>query len=248
MIRPIKANLSVNVLTEEEINIARQSLKVDGYSKLSNLFSNELFQQVKDEVVKLKDLAFSKKFKMPKYNTARFLSTIGAKLIAKNTELIPFLYYDSNLKDILEEITEEPLFHVNHEEESFVVNYLMGIGQTHGWHLDDPKYAFVTVFDMPHVDFGGHVEIIKDWKAICSELNIGPQETLKGVEFAEKNKLIKKVQLKPGESYILNAADCLHRVAPMEANSIRSALNLAFHPSTYVSFDGTADILYGRRS
>ena len=113
------------------------------------------------------------------------------------------------------------------ELENMVVTRLEKAGDTHGFHLDVPQIAFVICLEAPKSGGGGEVEYMG-----CSIRGYRAK-----LDFA----------LEPGDAYILNAADALHRVKPLHADAgPRTILNFTYvRPGTVKTANGSANLLFG---
>jgi hypothetical protein len=100
---------------------------------------------------------------MPGYETPRRMSVCGGQVIVSHSPYLAMLYFHRQLRFLVQRIVGVPMHSVPHVDEFMVVNRLKGVGQTHGWHLDDPKFALVIVVDTPPRDSGGFVEVIPNW-------------------------------------------------------------------------------------
>ena len=227
-----------------------EKFQVSGFVLLKNLFRKEVFECLADDCDNIFEYCHHKNFTMPGYQTPRKMSIAGGKMIAKKSDFIPYLYIHYEICSFLSKVVGSDIFTIKHQEECFVANYLKAKGETHGWHLDDPKYALIVVIESPGNNNGGCVEIIKNWKRLCRKLKIDPHGDInKGVEYAKKKNLIDTHALNTGDCYLLDAGENLHRVTPItKKNAQRKVLNLAYNHKSDITFGKTADILYAHET
>lgn len=217
-----------------------------GYVTMPQFFMPEFFDLVVEESIRLSKIRNEKEFTMPGYETPRLLSVIGGKQILNNSFVFSALYINAEVKSVLSSIVSRSLFNVDHEEEFMVINFLEKKGGTHGWHLDDPQYALVVILQAPAQSEGGYLEVVPNWKAFCASINKDPLfDTNEAVRIAYENDKVKRIYHNAGDCYILNAGDCLHRVAPITGETHRIILNMAFDHRQEIEYGETANLLYG---
>ena len=120
----------------------------------------DAWTQVIDEVVGLRQFAHRKQFRNASTgNTLRAMATIGRAEIARHSSLIPTLYQDPALRDILEEVVGAKMYPVSVPGEEFVINWLQQLGDTQGAHKDTYSYAVVLVVEAPSIGCGGVLEV-----------------------------------------------------------------------------------------
>lgn len=219
-----------------------------GYVNLPNFFTDDYFEILQRESVRLSKIKVERDFVMPGYNTPRLISVIGGKQILKNSFIFSALYLSAEMKSVLSSIISKQIFNVNHDEEFMVVNYLEKASGTHGWHLDDPQYALVVILRAPAASEGGYLEVVNNWEDFCGKEGFGPvADTNEAIEVCYKQNLVERIFHNTGDCYLLNAGKCLHRVAPISGVTHRVILNMAFDSREQVEYGATADILYGNK-
>lgn len=217
------------------------------FVRLPGLLRDEAYSLLFDEVMRLKELSRARDFTMAGYNTPRVLSVIGGQQILANSAILSMLYQHYDIRATLKQIVGAELYPCLHPNEFMVINYLTGLRSTHGWHLDDPAYALILVFEAPDSRQGGSVELIQDWREFC-RLNSedADSDVEVGVAKARSQGLVRTEHLGPGESYILRADKCLHRVTEIVGTGGgRSAMNLGFECTPNPAYGPTASALYG---
>ncbi|ODS22544.1 hypothetical protein AB835_13590 [Candidatus Endobugula sertula] len=228
------------------IDDLQEKYRCSGFVKLPKFFTRSVLSLLLDEVYRLYSYRDKKNFIMPGYQSPRIMSVIGGQKIIRNSFIFPAVYVDKELKEILSKITNTPIFNIAHEEELMVINCLEKESSTHGWHLDDPKYALVIILEAPLMSNGGYLEVIPDWVNYCRSQCLHPvNDSNAAVSKAREDNLIAKIHHEAGSCYLLNASECLHRVAPVVGEVRRIAVNFTFHDSQKIKYGKTADLLYG---
>jgi hypothetical protein len=231
----------------KKLNYLQSFFSKKGYVELPNFFRKEVFDIIKKEVMNLQKHLIEHDFIMPQYETPRKLSTIGGTTIRRNSLILELLYSNNFILDFIKTIVGEEVFFCQHPEEWMVINILNKQHSTHGWHLDDPEYALVTIIEMRGV--GGNVEIIDidNLKRIVDTFDI--ENITKNAssisEVAKLHKLIYSKQYVSGQTYLIRAGKCLHRVSELVTqNGLRIALNMAFENTPQPSYGNSAHLLY----
>lgn len=235
-----------NYKDEKHLDDLRSKFHSDGYVRLPGLLKNKLSSIYLDEALRLNKYCDACDFMMPQYNTPRILSVIGGQKILSRSSMFSMLYLDFSIQELVSLVVGKHVYHIHHKEEFMVINYLEKKGGTHGWHLDDPRYALVLILKAPDVNDGGWLEVIPNWDKYCRSLKFDPEEDVTpAIKYAVENDKVKKIRHCTGDVYLLNAGDCMHRVAPITGEVSRIVLNMAFDDRETVSYGCTADSLYG---
>jgi hypothetical protein len=185
-------------------------------------------------------------FQMPGYETPRKLTAIGGRTITARSPLITSLYSSIEIRNLVAGIVGQAVFECRHCDEFLVLNHLGARDDTHGWHLDDPTWALVIVFEAPGPYEGGRVEIVPP----VADLGEFTAEAAKAV-VAQAGALgrIVELELSAGDAYLLRADKCLHRVTPLGTpHARRTALNLAFEETStpeHAKYLHTTTLMYG---
>jgi hypothetical protein len=223
----------------------RASFRDTGYVKLPDFLTPDAFRTVSSEVTRLHSARVRKDFVMPDFNTDRKMSILSGKDVVRQSEVIASLYACQELRDWIKSLTGTDIHTVLHDDEFLVVNFLDGERDTHGWHLDDPRYALIIVVESPAAHIGGCIEYVPDWKRLAREECFEPHQNVeRGVEICKRKSKIRSDTLKSSDCYLLDAGEVLHRVSPMAAHGSRKALNLAFDDRRYRVYGETATRLY----
>lgn len=217
-----------------------------GYVKLPSFLTPITLRFLKAELERLESNASRRAFEMPGYNTPRSLSVLGGTTIKAQSPLLFGLYQHSALRSCVERIAGRTVYPCQHPEEFMVANLLHRSGDTHGWHLDDPAFAFVLFIDAPAEGQGGELEMIANWTDLCRRKGRRPDEDITDlIAWAAENNLIEHSHHAPGDAYLLRADINLHRVSPITgAGTRRCVLNLAFQANITATYSQTATLLY----
>ena len=186
-------------------------------------------------------------FTMEEYDSPRLMSVLGGYQIAANFPDVSALYYHHELRRFVESVTGGDVHDCPDAHEFMVANIQSGIGQTHGWHLDDPTYALVIVVDAPAPGTGGHVEYIPEWpRRRAAFIDGGITGIHEQVGLCVTAGHVRAYQPHCGDAYFLRAESALHRVAELgEGSGKRRILNIAFDDVPDKSYGSTAATLYG---
>ncbi|CRI67035.1 conserved hypothetical protein [Thiocapsa sp. KS1] len=221
-----------------------------GYVKLTGFFAEPVYESLMAEIEVIQRKKRKRDFQMPGYATPRIMSVVSGNEILESSVLLAALYGHYEIRKPLATIIDQDIFGVHHRDELMVVNLLEKRGDTHGWHLDDPRYAFIAVLKATPNDQGGSVEYIVHWRSLCVQHGLDAEQDVdKGVELAASLGMIRRAHHEAGDCYLLNAGECLHRVTPLTVDrSERCVLNMAFDDRASIPFGATADLLYGERA
>lgn len=195
------------------------------WSVFPDFFSTWFFDLLTQEVDRLTVSTKRRDLRMQESgNTARHMRTLGSADISKLSSLIPLLYGDRNLIELLSYVAGESLLIPPDVNERFVLNCLTEVGDVHGAHVDSYSYAFNVLIRGPSPDDGGVVYV-------CDSA-------------AENmNQPLTALLLKPGDAYFLYSKTP-HFVSALTRNdSPRILLNFA-----YRSVDDRAVASYSSQS
>lgn len=223
----------------------REAFREKGYVKLPDFLTPAAFHAVSSEVNRMHAVRVRKDFVMPDYNTDRKMSVLSGKDVVRQSDVIASLYACQELRDWTGALIGTDIHTVPHDDEFLVINFLDGERDTHGWHLDDPRYALIIVVESPAPHIGGRIEYVPQWKRLAREAGFEPRlDVERGVEICKRNGQLHSDILNAGDCYLLDAGEALHRVSPMSAEGSRKALNLAFDDRRYRIYGETATRLY----
>lgn len=224
----------------------RSRFSRDSYVRLPGLLTDRWLTVVKREVARVETSKLRKNFVMPGYNTPRIMHTVGGKTLQAISPTLAELYDNSELQELLHNISDMPIRRCSHPSEFMVVNFLQEFGATHGWHLDDPPLALVLILEAPPSEYGGLLEYIPGWRAHCDrhgklqDIDVGPL-----VDSARQMECVRTVYHAPGDAYLLKASECLHRVTLMHSSRHRrTVINMGFETVDNPRYGNTANLLY----
>lgn len=216
-----------------------------GYVKLPEFLAPAAFHALAAEVNRIHENRIRKDFVMPGFNTDRKMSVRSGRDVIRQSELIARLYACKELRHWIRALIGSDIHTVRHGDEFLVINFLDGERDTHGWHLDDPRYAFIIVLESPAPPVGGQIEYVPQWKLQAREWGFDPYIDVEGgVEICRGQGLLRSDTLIAGDCYLIDAGEVLHRVTPMSAEGKRKALNLAFDDRCYRVYGESAKRLY----
>ncbi len=220
----------------------------DGYVKLPGLLTAETLAIARREVAALEPHARARDFVMSGPGTPRVMSVLSASQLLEGSPALTMLYVHYELVRLLSRVAGTEVHRCAHPEELMVCNFLLSAGSTHGWHLDDPPYALVVMLEAPAPRAGGELEYIPDWAGLRDRLGLDPGSGVDvGVAAARAEDLVRTVEHRAGDAYLLRADRCAHRVTPLRAPGTRRvALNFAYEATaTPASYGDSATVLYG---
>lgn len=184
--------------------------KKTGFVKIPNLFKMEIFNDLKEESLKLlDDYSKRKNFIMEETNsTLRKISTVSGKVIYKESSLIAKLYETKELLYFLEKIAGKKLFLTPDIADRHAIHRLHKKGDEHGAHVDTYPYVLITCIGDPGELGGGEL------KYVPNSLDMDDLATDKSIT----EKLLK------GESYFMHASESVHCVLPLQKDTNRTVL------------------------
>ncbi|MEM1301534.1 MAG: hypothetical protein AAGH17_03045 [Pseudomonadota bacterium] len=230
----------------DNIDNYADTMKRDGYVKFPNLL-NDLAQVISQQDTAFRPNMRMKDFIMPEVNSQRTMKVLSGTELANASPIFFTLYFHHEVRDFLSKVVGSSVHSVQHRSEFMVSNMLSGQGHTHGWHLDDPQYAFVVFLDSPKSSFGGALEFVPNWRELCLEKGIDPNVDVEATmqELGDEITVFGDAHQK-GDAYLLDAGSHLHRVAPLQqGGGDRWVVNMAFDSKKHIDFGETADVLYG---
>jgi hypothetical protein len=216
----IQAHLTAS-FSSEDIRALCQRFRRHGFIKVPQVVSPKLLASVKEEALRLLDLAAERRdLKLATTDfTPRKMSVVRSEIIADNSSLLNALYKSEPLLKFLAAIAHEPLHSCPSKDEEFLISRHETKGDTHGWHWGDFSFALIWILETPPVEFGGMLQCIPhtDWdksnprihKYLCEN-----QITTYGFD--------------SGDIYFLRTDTTLHRTIPLNQDATRIMLNLTW--------------------
>ncbi|MGV9879646.1 HalD/BesD family halogenase [Streptomyces sp. NPDC003006] len=216
----------------EYTRVLHDRFAADGYLPLPALVPPEVLPVLDSEVRRLGKLAVRRDFSMECMDRSpRHMTTLGGNAIARDSELIPQLYRDEHLLDLLSRIAGLQAVPVSDPLERHVINSLHQQGDTHGAHTDDYPLALVlfteAAADPAH---GGLLE----YAPHTVNLNI------------LRTDAARLAHHRPGDGYLLRSDTTAHRVTPLRRPGLRrTVLNFAYTtPERQQAVTHSASLLY----
>jgi hypothetical protein len=224
----------------------RETFAREGYVRLPGLLRPDVLAILQGEMRYLKERAVERHFVMEEFRTPRHMSVLGGSRITVLSPTFASLYSCYDVRFLVGAVAGRAIHSCRHPEEFMVANFLVGRGDTHGWHLDDPPYALVLFLEAPDEAGGGLLEFIPGWKAWQDGADAQDLPLDRLVALARARGLVRTAHHAAGEAYLLKADECLHRVTELDAGATsRSVVNLAFESDQPITYHRTASILYG---
>lgn len=225
----------------------RQEFAANEYVKMPGLLRDDVFGLLKAELEQLEQGARKRDFVMQGYETPRVMHVLGGRQLLERSMYLPALYAHHELRRLIQGIAAGEIHACLHPDEFMVANLLLSSGSTHGWHLDDPAYALIIIFEAPSAESGGLLEFIQGWQALCAvDDPAAEQRAAPIVERARAANLVQTRHHAPGDAYLLRADRCLHRVTELKpGGGRRIALNFAYDATAHPIYGQTASLLYG---
>ncbi|QLY28337.1 hypothetical protein [Nocardia huaxiensis] len=212
----------------------RDRFAIEGYAPLPELFDAASLAGLDSELTRLELACTRRDFRMACMDgSPRHMTTLGGQAIATGSALIPRLYDDPSLRELLCAITGLELIAVPDPLERHVLNILHRPGDTHGAHIDDYPIALVVFLEAPPgPPDGGLLEYLSD----STDLR---RFAMGQTRFAYHRR---------GDAYLLRSDTTAHRVTPLRRSGIRRvALNFAYTTEEFTPVrTSSAARLYGR--
>ncbi|MFH8411320.1 hypothetical protein ACH4FX_42170 [Streptomyces sp. NPDC018019] len=212
--------------------VLRDRFAADGYLPLPALVPPEVLPVIDSEVRRLGKLAVRRDFSMECTDRSpRHMTTLGGHAIAQDSELIPQLYHDEHLLDLLGRLADVQVVPVSDPLERHVINSLHQQGDTHGAHTDDYPLALVLFIEAPaDPTHGGLLE----YAPYAIDLSV------------LQTNAARRAHHRPGDGYLLRSDTTAHRVAPLRRPGLRrTVLNFAYTtPGRQRAVTPSASLLY----
>lgn len=210
----------------------RHQFREHGYVLLRQLLTPAGLLTLQEELQRLETVATRRDFEMQCMNNSpRHMTTVGGHIIEHESELIPALYADPMLVEVLRAITELPLMSVEDALERHVANFLHRPGDTHGAHFDDFPVAMILFVEAPaDPEAGGVLEYVPNTDDLTSV----------------DTDLVRRAFHEAGDAYVLRSDTTAHRVTALSRDARRVVLNFAYAtPESCSMTTDSASLLYG---
>jgi len=148
------------------------------------------------------------------------------------------LYNSAQFQEFLCAVLEEQALYEYKDPLSSINVHYAREGQELGWHFDNSSFAITLLIQKP--ESGGSFEYIRDFrKTENNEINY------EGVEgLLQGNIAAKKLDISPGSLVLFRGRDAIHRVTPVEGDSIRILSVLAYNSKPGVSLSESARMTF----
>ncbi|MEV7525177.1 hypothetical protein [Streptomyces sp. NPDC091371] len=205
----------------------------EGYLPLPDLLTPDGLDVLRGEARALEAAAQRRDFEMGCMDDSpRHMTTLGGHVIAEKSDLIPGLYQDPRLRQLLRRISGQDITTVPDLLERHVLNILHRVGDTHGAHTDDHPYALVIFLEAPEDPADGGLAHFAPGADSLHDLDTGQART---------------AHHRAGDAYLLRSDTTAHRVTPHARPGLRrTVLNFAYTtPAAHPLSTPSAAELYG---
>lgn len=192
----------------------RARFESEQHVHLPGFLSARGLERLRREAAFLDQHAIRKDFRMACMGgSPRHMRVLGADDIQGLSGLVPALYESPRLRRFLGEVCGAPVCTPADGVDRFVLNSLVGVGDTHGAHLDDYPLALVIGLEAPPASSGGVVEFVPGAERL-EAFGAGP---------------VRRLALQAGDAYLLKADTSPHRVTALRvAGETRRVLNFMY--------------------
>lgn len=208
-----------------KIRELRRQFAKEQYAYLPQLFTPTAFSILKEELDRLEQFTVQRNYRSIGPDTPRYMSTLGGAKVFDQSPILAALYVHYEFRTLLSEIVDGPVYHNPDEREVVGLNYLLDVGNTHGWHLDDDAFAVIIMGHVPSQGNGGTVEVIPDWNLQAQKLGYQENEPLEDyVNKCRSLNLVREYYHTSGDAYLLRGDEALHRVTPLKTAHEKRAI------------------------
>lgn len=204
--------------SDDDTRKLSQHFRREGYVKLPNLVSREIFNAVADETRRVIDLNAKRiDIKLKETgDTPRYMSTVSQAAIKKDSRLVPAVYESEALKGFLSRLAGEEVVDCPWEGEKYIMIRQHKRGDTHGWHWGDFPFTVIWIVEAPPAEYGGMLQCVPhtDWNKDDPRVH----------EYL-MNHPIKTYGHDTGDMYFLRSDTTLHRTVPLSEDRTRIILN-----------------------
>ncbi|MFF5701234.1 hypothetical protein ACFY7H_01780 [Streptomyces sp. NPDC012794] len=187
----------------------RERFAAEGYVPLPGLVPLDRLPLLRREIRRLESMAAHQDPATP----PRPMTTLGGRIIAEESELIPRVYHDPALIGLVRGISELDAVTVADPLERHVVDILHPHGDAHGAHHHAHPLALVVFTEAPGSARDGGL------------LQYGPA----GGAPPASDELARRAHHRPGDGYLLRSDTTAHRVTGLRRPGLRRvALNFAY--------------------
>ena len=212
-----------------EIEALRQTFATEQMVRFPDLLQPRVLTALQAEVTRLEAVSVVNRFYSQGANTPRFLRGVGGSTILEQSTLLAALYIHYELWQLVAQIVDAPIYRSSHEQEFIGVNYLLGEGDTQGWHLDDNAYTLIIFTETPPVQMGGAVECIFDWHQQAAPLGWADGHPVAPfVATLRQAGQVTAHSFSSGEAYLLRADKTMHRVTPLAGKGRRTVVGMSY--------------------
>jgi hypothetical protein len=195
--------------------------KREGMIKIPEVMPLEIRKSMKEEALRLLELyAERRDLKLATTgNTPRKMSVVTSETIAANSDFINTIYRSQALLKFLEVLAGERFLPCPAKDEEFLITRQEKIGDTHGWHWGDYRFALIWILETPPIEYGGMLQCVPhtNWDKSNPKIH----------EYLCQN-LIKTYGFVSSDIYLLKADTTLHRTVPLNRDATRIMINMTW--------------------
>lgn len=187
----------------------RERFAAEGYVPLPGLVPPDRLVLLRREVRRLESMAEHQDREGP-----RPMTTLGGRIIAEESDLIPRVYHDPRLIELVRAVSELEAVPVADPLERHVIDILHRHDDAHGEHTHGHPLALVVFSEAPGSARDGGL------------LQYGPRGTALP---AAADEVARRAHHRPGDGYLLRADTTAHQVTALRRPGLRRvALNFAY--------------------
>lgn len=220
----LEENISSNIVeyfSTKTLPFLSNQFKREGMIKIPEVMPLEIRNSMKEEALRLLDIyAERRDLKLATTgNTPRKMSVVMSETIAAESDLINTIYRSQALLSFLETLAGERFLPCPSKDEEFLITRQEKIGDTHGWHWGDYRFALIWILETPPIEYGGMLQCVPhtNWDKSNPKIH----------EYLCQN-LIKTYGFVSGDIYLLKADTTLHRTVPLNRDATRIMINMTW--------------------
>jgi L-lysine 4-chlorinase len=216
----IQDNIESN-FSEDSLSLLCHKFKREGFIKIPEIMPMNIRQQMKQEALRLLEIyAERRDLKLATTgNTPRKMSVVTSESIAADSEFINTIYRSKSLQKILEKLAGEPFLPCPSKDEEFLITRQEKVGDTHGWHWGDYRFALIWILETPPIEYGGMLQCVPhtSWDKSNPKIH----------EYLCENP-IRTYGFVSGDIYLLKSDTTLHRTVPLNRDATRIMINMTW--------------------
>lgn len=206
---------------QASIPARRNQLTRNGYVRISDLFPEDLKEDMRAEARRIAEQA-ERRIDVrvaETSNSQRKLGSVNVRDIREFGQVIPLLYDSQQLRRGLNDVAGHQVLDCDWENERMTMTRQTRPGDTHGWHWGDYQYALILIVDHPPIECGGMLQCVPHttWKKSSPDIFRILTENPIATYFHEG-----------GDIYFFRTDTTLHRTYPLEQECTRIIVNFTY--------------------